>query len=33
VTVASVIMDLTARRMWVALGPPCENEYSEYSLD
>ncbi len=33
VTVASVVMDLTESRMWVAAGPPCETPYTAYSLD
>ena len=28
-TVASVLMDLTARRLWVAAGPPCTAPYRE----
>jgi isopenicillin-N N-acyltransferase-like protein len=32
ITVASVIMDLEARRMWVAPGPPCQNDYREYAF-
>jgi isopenicillin-N N-acyltransferase-like protein len=32
-TNASVIMDLTAKVMWVAAGPPCENEYQRYTFD
>ncbi len=32
-TNASVIMDLTARAMWVAGGPPCQMEYSRYTFD
>ena len=32
-TVASIVMDLHEGRIWVAAGPPCENEYYEYSLD
>lgn len=32
-TVASVIMDLTNLRMFVARGPVCENEYTEYAFD
>jgi isopenicillin-N N-acyltransferase-like protein len=32
-TVASVVMDLTARRMWVAPGPVCEHQYTEYRLE
>lgn len=31
-TVASVVMDLSEGRMWVAPGPTCENAYQEYSL-
>ena len=33
VTVASVIMDLTESRMWVAPGAPCETPYTLYTLD
>jgi len=32
-TAASIIMDAAARRMWVAPGPACENDYTEYTLD
>lgn len=32
-TVASLVMDVSAGRMWVADGPPCENEYVEYTLE
>jgi len=31
-SVASVVMDLDERRLWVAPYPVCENEYTEYSL-
>jgi isopenicillin-N N-acyltransferase-like protein len=31
-TVASVVMDLTARQVWVAPGPVCEHEYTVYRL-
>lgn len=31
-TVASIVMDLTAGRLWLAPGPVCENEYREFSL-
>lgn len=31
-TVASIVMNLAARRMWLTLGPPCEHGSSEYSL-
>lgn len=31
-TNASIIMNLTAGRMLAARGPPCENEYHEYTL-
>ena len=31
-TVASVVMDLDERRMWVTDGPPCEGEFVEYEL-
>lgn len=31
-SVASVIMDLTDRRMLVSYGPPCANPYKEYSF-
>ena len=33
VTVASVVMDLTDARMWVAPGAPCETPYTLYSLE
>ena len=33
VTVASVVMDLTEARMWVAPGAPCETPYTLYTLD
>lgn len=33
VTVASVVMDLDAGRMWVAPGPVCENEYTEVPFE
>jgi isopenicillin-N N-acyltransferase-like protein len=32
VTVASVVMDLAARRMWVAPGPVCENAYTDVAI-
>lgn len=32
-TVASLVMDVSAGRMWVADGPPCESEYVEYTLE
>lgn len=32
-TNASVIMDLNARVMWVAGGPPCQFAYSKYTFD
>jgi isopenicillin-N N-acyltransferase-like protein len=32
-TNASVIMDLTARVMWIAPGPPCEYEYQRFTFD
>jgi isopenicillin-N N-acyltransferase like protein len=32
-TNASVIMDLTARVMWLAAGPPCQFAYNRYSFD
>ena len=32
-TVASVIMDLDTRRMWLAAGPPCRNGHAEYLLE
>jgi isopenicillin-N N-acyltransferase-like protein len=32
-TVASVVMDLDRRRMWVAAGPPCEGEFDEHPLE
>jgi isopenicillin-N N-acyltransferase-like protein len=31
-TVASAIMDLDRRRMWLAAGPPCEGEFHEHTL-
>lgn len=31
-TVSSNVMDLTAGRMWVAPGPPCENDYTLYEF-
>jgi isopenicillin-N N-acyltransferase like protein len=31
-TVASVVMDLCDRRMWLATGQPCENPYIEHQL-
>jgi isopenicillin-N N-acyltransferase-like protein len=31
-TVASIIMDVTAGRMWIAPGPVCENDFTEYTL-
>jgi isopenicillin-N N-acyltransferase-like protein len=31
-TIASVLMDLTARQMWVAPGPPCQAAYQELDL-
>lgn len=32
-TVASIIIDAAARKMWIAPGPACEHEYTEYELD
>lgn len=32
-TVASVVMDLTQRVLWVAPGPVCQNEYRAFTLD
>jgi isopenicillin-N N-acyltransferase-like protein len=32
-TVASIIMDLDARRLWLAPGPVCENAYAEHALE
>lgn len=32
VTITSVVMDLTAMRMWVTAGNPCVNEYEEIDL-
>lgn len=29
---ASFVMDLTEQNMWIAKGPPCENEYEKLSL-
>ncbi|MGH3122853.1 MAG: hypothetical protein ACRDND_17780, partial [Streptosporangiaceae bacterium] len=31
-TIASVLMDLTARQMWVAPGPPCQVAYQQLDL-
>ena len=31
-TLASLVMDLTARVLWAATGPPCESEYVAYGL-
>ena len=31
-TIASVLMDLTSRRLWLALGNPCQTPYSELDL-
>ena len=31
-TVASVVMDLDAKQMWISNGPPCKNEYQFCSL-
>jgi isopenicillin-N N-acyltransferase like protein len=31
-TLASVVMDLDERRMWLAAGPPCEGTFSEHRL-
>ena len=31
-TVASIVMDLDQRRLWVAAGPPCESTYREHRL-
>ncbi len=31
-TLVSLVMDLSARVMWAAPGPPCENEYTPYAL-
>jgi len=31
-TIASVLMDLTARRLWLAPGNPCQAPYSELDL-
>ncbi|MFN8163206.1 MAG: C45 family peptidase [Solirubrobacterales bacterium] len=31
-TVASVVMDLDERRMWIAAGPPCEATFAEHLL-
>jgi len=31
-TVLSLVMDLTERRLWAAPGPPCEGEYTAFSL-
>ena len=33
ITVASVVMDLTEARMWVAPGAPCQSPYTLYTLD
>lgn len=32
-TNASLIMDLGSRVLWLAEGPPCQNEYSRYTFD
>jgi isopenicillin-N N-acyltransferase-like protein len=32
-TIASLLMDLTARTMYVAWGPPCQAEYNSYKLE
>ncbi len=32
-TIASLLMDLTARTMYVAWGPPCQAEYHSYKLE
>lgn len=32
-TLASVVLDLTRRRMWVAEGPPCEHAYACFALE
>ena len=32
-TIASVIMDLTERKLWAAWGNPCENAYFAYALN
>jgi len=32
-TVASVVMDVTAGKLWAAPGPVCENDYSQYTLE
>jgi isopenicillin-N N-acyltransferase-like protein len=31
-TIASVLMDLTARRLWLAAGNPCQTPYAELDL-
>jgi isopenicillin-N N-acyltransferase-like protein len=32
-TIASLLMDLTARTLYVAWGPPCQAEYYSYKLE
>jgi isopenicillin-N N-acyltransferase-like protein len=32
-TLVSLVMDLTERRMWAAPGPPCQSEYVAYALN
>jgi isopenicillin-N N-acyltransferase-like protein len=32
-TVASIVMDLTQRVLWIAPGPVCQNEYRAFTLD
>ena len=32
-TVASIMMDLDARRMWLGAGPPCRHSHAEYPLE
>ncbi len=32
-TLVSIIMDLHARRLWSAVGPPCLNDYQSVSID
>jgi isopenicillin-N N-acyltransferase-like protein len=31
-TLVSLVMDLTARRVWAAPGPPCQGDYAAYGL-
>jgi isopenicillin-N N-acyltransferase-like protein len=31
-TVASIVMDLDARRLWLGVGPPCQHPYADYPV-